>query len=154
MNKTGTCERQCLVCGKTFTFMSRAVNGGGYCIKHFKMINKLGKTRLQAFSNHNIDLLNYIELYKAQNGKCKLCNYKPGFYAKGNDGFHIDHDHNCCNSQYRLDNCGKKSCGKCIRALLCHGCNVMIGRYEVCKGDLTIPEFDKYLAEPHFIFSR
>jgi len=33
-----------------------------------------------------------------------------------------DHDHVCCS--------GKKSCGKCLRGLLCHGCNTKLGALE------------------------
>jgi hypothetical protein len=34
---------------------------------------------------------------------------------------HIDHNHACCT--------GKKSCGKCIRGLLCHHCNAGLGNF-------------------------
>lgn len=34
---------------------------------------------------------------------------------------HVDHDHLCCP--------GIKSCGKCIRGLLCHHCNAGLGNF-------------------------
>ena len=43
---------------------------------------------------------------------------------------HIDHDHKCCPNPCR-------SCGKCIRGVLCHNCNVAIGHI---KEDPTIAE--------------
>jgi hypothetical protein len=47
-----------------------------------------------------------------QSGRCGICNNpmtKPC----------VDHDHSCCP--------GKKSCGRCIRKLLCNSCNAGIG---------------------------
>jgi hypothetical protein len=49
-------------------------------------------------------------LYKKQKGKCAIC-HKP-FTRKENC---VDHDHACCAKE--------KSCGKCVRGLLCRSCN-------------------------------
>lgn len=38
----------------------------------------------------------------------------------GKRGWHVDHDHACCPERAR-------SCGKCIRGILCGDCNVMLG---------------------------
>lgn len=60
---------------------------------------------------------NYEELLRSQGGCCAICGSPtPG---KGRKRFDVDHDHRCCP--------GGKSCGKCIRGLLCLGCNAGIG---------------------------
>lgn len=56
-------------------------------------------------------------LLASQDGRCA----NPGCRTDdpGRHGFHIDHDHNCCPPM--------KSCGKCIRGLLCGPCNRAAG---------------------------
>lgn len=54
----------------------------------------------------------------AQGGRCAICGTTdPG----GRGGFHVDHDRNCCP--------GKKSCGLCLRGLLCALCNTGLGSF-------------------------
>jgi len=73
-----------------------------------------------------IGLKLYDEMLARQGGKCGAC----GATDAGNNGrrFAIDHDHGCCP--------GSKTCGKCIRMLLCARCNYVLGRVKDDAGVL------------------
>lgn len=54
-------------------------------------------------------------LIEAQGGACALCRLPLS------DAFHVDHDHACCQ--------GSKTCGECIRGVLCRRCNIGLGQF-------------------------
>jgi hypothetical protein len=59
----------------------------------------------------------YANILLTQDGRCAICRTDtPGEIIKE---WAVDHDHACCP--------GKKSCGKCVRGLLCRACNSGIG---------------------------
>lgn len=58
----------------------------------------------------------YEALLAAQGGACAICD-RPQ-WGNGNK-YAVDHDHACCP--------GVKSCGKCVRGLLCNSCNSALG---------------------------
>lgn len=60
----------------------------------------------------------YDAILDAQGHVCAVCK-QPNRHKKG---FHVDHDHSCCP--------GQKSCGKCVRGVLCNGCNAALGHAE------------------------
>lgn len=72
----------------------------------------------------------FLELFEAQEGKCARCR-KEEWRAHPKTGrvydLSVDHDHSCCP--------GKKSCGKCVRGLLCSRCNNMLGHFEASALD-------------------
>jgi hypothetical protein len=39
--------------------------------------------------------------------------------GQGGDHLHVDHDHTCCS--------GRRTCGKCLRSLVCWHCNLIMG---------------------------
>lgn len=63
----------------------------------------------------NMSLDDYNNMVAKQGGVCAICKTNPE-----NKRLSIDHDHNCCPGQY--------TCGKCIRSLICHRCNMVLGQ--------------------------
>lgn len=69
----------------------------------------------------------YEEIHRAQGGVCALCR-KPETAKESKGGerrvkrLAVDHDRKCCP--------GDRSCGKCIRGLLCMLCNTRLGYFE------------------------
>lgn len=67
---------------------------------------------------HGVTLDQYDALLAAQGGGCAICGSTN---PRGRGRFHVDHDHACCP--------GKKSCGSCVRGLLCGNCNPGLGAF-------------------------
>lgn len=64
---------------------------------------------------YNLTPEEYEGMLKDQNNVCLVCEKTPERWC-------VDHDHSCCP--------GKRSCGQCIRGLLCYGCNRLLGYIE------------------------
>lgn len=76
------------------------------------------------YQNYKLTDAEYIEMWQAQDGKCKLCGKDIG--EKYLD---VDHDHHT---------------GR-VRGLLCRGCNLMLD--EVFEKNITEGELRAYLNE-------
>jgi hypothetical protein len=63
----------------------------------------------------------YDETLEAQGGHCAICPATE-HGGTGKINFAVDHDHACCP--------GPRSCGKCVRGLLCLRCNNSLGWWE------------------------
>jgi hypothetical protein len=94
----------------------------------------------------NITLEQYQALGEAQGWVCALCGEPETRLASGKntDGkrvqsLSVDHDHSCCP--------GSRSCGKCIRGLLCAHCNWLVGRLEGRRGSLVAVKLPDYLIQ-------
>jgi hypothetical protein len=69
-------------------------------------------------SRFNITVEKIQQMLVEQNGVCAIC--KEGSIK---NNLSVDHDHSCCNESAR-------SCGKCVRGLLCASCNHGLGSFK------------------------
>lgn len=108
--------RKCEVVKPTSEFHKDACHSSGFtvycadCVSH-----------KQVLARYNITSDQYEVLLANQDYKCAICKSPaPG----GNTSrFAIDHDHACCPESAR-------SCGSCIRSLLCGRCNLVLGQVQ------------------------
>ena len=75
-----------------------------------KMLSQNSKWR------YGIDHAERDAMLAEQGGVCAVC----GTDEPLGRGWIVDHDHSCCS--------GIKSCGNCVRGILCHKCNLMLGQ--------------------------
>lgn len=68
-------------------------------------------------SKYGLTLEQYNEILESQGGGCAICHKEPV-----RNPLCVDHDHRCCP--------GSKTCGKCVRGLLCVYCNSTVGKLE------------------------
>lgn len=81
------------------------------------------RRNLELYNRYHITTDQYHEILEQQNGCCALCG-KHFLELTGRiKRLCIDHDHKCCSTS-------AKSCGKCIRGLICLRCNAMLGWIE------------------------
>lgn len=94
--------------------MRPAPEQGPRCATHWRAYKKAraAADRNRHIRNtYKIEPGDYKAIYDAQGGKCYICRRATGAARS----LAVDHDHKCCP--------GRKSCGKCIRAILCGSCN-------------------------------
>ena len=84
------------------------------------------RTGSPALAKHNLSYTAYDSLLDSQNGVCALC-FKDAKLV-------IDHDHDCC----RPTSQWSKTCGRCIRGLLCYRCNNLLGYLEGTPLDVLV----------------
>lgn len=78
--------------------------------------------RCDTDTRHGVSIDKLRVLWDHQNGRCP-CGTALIRHGERHLAYHIDHDHTCCSGTSR-------SCGKCVRGLLCPSCNIAIGMAE------------------------
>ena len=82
------------------------------------------RRRAQNLAKYNLTPEAFDKIMARQGGVCAICGISP---APGTF-LHVDHDHSCCPESLR-------SCGRCVRGLLCTACNNGLGRF---RDDATL----------------
>lgn len=103
-----------------------------------KEANKLLEFRNQ-FRRYGMTPEQFQQQANLQCGTCAICGDIPARW-RGEEfirGLSIDHDRKCCP--------GDRSCGECIRGLICNECNFILGRVHDDTRILT--NMLAYLAE-------
>ena len=107
-----------------------------YCkICHQQPNNPERNRRVHLKARYGLTLEMFDELFAKQDNKCAICqisepNKKINFW-------NVDHDHNCCSGSF--------TCGKCIRGILCPGCNTRLGLLESKNGLIWLKNVKMYL---------
>ena len=89
------------------------------CIRLAKLRDKESIRDYRLRREFGITAEEYDTILELQGDACAICRSKFG-----NELGHrlaVDHDHACCP--------GKRSCGKCIRGILCGSCNLGLGKF-------------------------
>ena len=118
-------ERSCAICGTDITNRrSDAKYCGVECMNEARRRDgRLKKTSRKALlARYGLTQEAYDELLAQQGGVCAICGSSDPKTHHGR--WHIDHDHSCCSNK------DQRTCGKCVRGLLCGQCNLGIGHFE------------------------
>ena len=116
-------QRVCVDCKKVYNRVYQKNNAEAIAVKARWYLYKLTDEQ-------------YNQLLLDQNNSCKTC--KIEFDSTLNSTRpNIDHDHECCE--------GKRSCGKCVRGILCGSCNLLFGQLK--DSIQTLQNMINYLKE-------
>ena len=91
------------------------------CRAKHDQVRKARDARGKKFRQYGITEADYDRMLADQGGGCRFCGTTQAHPTICPYDFHIDHDHSCCP--------GTRSCGRCVRFLLCYLCNPGLGYF-------------------------
>jgi hypothetical protein len=100
------------------------------CRKHF-----MGTIR-----GYNLSMELALQLITAT--ECNLCGERFTTTESGRRAKCVDHDHACC----KAESSEFKSCGRCVRGIICHRCNRDIAGYEKLMAIVGPDRIKEYLS--------
>lgn len=108
-------------CSKVRTYQARHPEKGQAATKRWRERNPRQALSVQLMFKFRITLEQYEAMLGSQNGVCAICGRPEWVQLKGVvKPLSVDHDHACCP--------GRRSCGQCIRGLVCDACNTILAR--------------------------
>ena len=123
----GTKPKYCMDCRAKYSQVyekSRRIRGP---------VNSEDRQNIRLKHRYGISKDTFIRMLGEQNRKCMVCLEEPA------DGkvLYVDHDHSCCP--------GEKSCGKCLRGVICQRCNSTLG--QVMDSQVILKSMVAYLTQ-------
>lgn len=118
-------QRECPICGTDISHMRRDAKS---CSDKCGVELRRRDGRLKAISRkallarYGLTQEAFDALLAEQGGRCAICGSTDPKTHHGR--WHIDHDHSCC------PNRDQRTCGECVRGLLCGQCNLGLGHFE------------------------
>jgi hypothetical protein len=90
----------------------------------------------------------YRDKLVEQSGICALCKHLSHHHGTI-QRLQVDHNHECCDLH-------TKSCGKCLRGLLCADCNILLSYLEKFLKQTTtvVPKWDTWLEDALLYLAR
>lgn len=113
--------KTCFDCKLTKPFSEYHTSGKGFRL-NCKSCRSIRDRSDKLLRLYNITAEQYLEMLRKQNGTCKICGQQETRRDSRTGAIRflaVDHDHSCCP--------GEKTCGQCVRSLLCSRCNLIIG---------------------------
>lgn len=91
-------------------------------------------------AQYNLTIEEYENKLRKQNYQCEICKDVVSTQNSAvTSGLRVDHDHACCSGT-------GKSCGNCLRGLLCNNCNTVLGFFsdDIERFESAIEYLKKY----------
>lgn len=118
-NSCRSINRNCIECNREFKGTRRKCDS----------CNSIKQNQVARDRRYGFTLGEYDAMYILQEGKCSICANTEASISKTGRSYSlvVDHDHKCCP--------GEKTCGKCVRGLICRKCNILLG---MAGDDITV----------------
>lgn len=114
-------NNRCSVCCHSYVYLpvaeKRKLKSREWYASHPNEAKAGGRKRKLA--RYRLSPEDYAEKVKSQNHRCLICDRTVS--EAGPYRLSVDHDHSCCPRE--------KSCGKCVRGLICNACNRGLGYF-------------------------
>jgi hypothetical protein len=138
-------KRLCLECGSFGPFHKTATSRSPDGLTARCCQCRIEAQWVRHLAEYGLTVESHEALLEKQGYVCAIC--KQAETCQVGTGYRvsrlsIDHDHRCCP--------GNGSCGRCVRALLCASCNLLVGRVEA----VGIEILKDYLYAHEMVFTR
>lgn len=114
--------RICKVCNTEKDLQTGFVKTGkgGYYKHTCKECIKPSQFARNLKAKYKMTLDQFNAMFAAQGSQCLLCK------TPESERWCVDHDHNCCPTKGGYI----KTCGECVRGILCNDCNLGLGNFK------------------------